>query len=152
MKRTATFVAAGALAVAAFAAPQATAAPHQGGVHFGTLQFDGPGPDLPRTNAKLNAEYVDLHNNTRSAFKLNGYKVKTASGYVYTFGSFTLGAGKTVRLRNGQGNNTVNNVYRKKDNFWFNNDKGSVTLIAPNGSKKDSCAWKANGRGYTTCH
>ncbi|MFJ6939554.1 lamin tail domain-containing protein [Streptomyces sp. NPDC101132] len=152
MRKTAVLVAAAAMAASAFAVPQATAATHQGGLHFGALQFDGPGADLPRTNAKLNAEYVDLHNNTGSSMQLRNYKVKTASGYVYTFGTFTLGAGKTVRLRNGQGTNTAYTVYRKKDNFWFNNSSGSVNLYTPAGTKKDSCSWRANGRGYTTCH
>ncbi|MEV7611496.1 lamin tail domain-containing protein [Streptomyces sp. NPDC089799] len=142
-----------ALAVGILAAPPAVAATHQGGLHFGALQFDGPGADRPQTNAKLNAEYVDIHNNTRAAVQLKGYTVRTDSGFKATFsGSFVLGAGKTVRVRNGQGTNTGSTVYRKANNFWFNNSKGGVTLYAANGTKKDSCSWKANGRGYTTCH
>ncbi|WP_328968067.1 lamin tail domain-containing protein [Streptomyces sp. NBC_00239] len=152
MKKTATFAAAAALAAVALAAPQATAATHQGGLHFGALQFDGPGPDLPRTNAKLNAEFVDLHNNSRTPVTLTGYTVRTASGFVYKFGSFKLGAYQSVRLHNGQGGNTAKHVYRKLNNFWFNNSGGSVTLTAANGVKKDACSWRANGRGYTTCH
>ncbi|MCB5165529.1 lamin tail domain-containing protein [Streptomyces bambusae] len=152
MKKAAVFVSAAALAAAAFTVPQAGAATHQGGLHFGALQFDGPGADLPRTNAKLNAEFVDLHNNSRTPVVLTGYTVKTASGFTYKFGSFKLGAYATVRLHNGQGGNTAKHVYRKKDNYWFNNSSGSVTLYASNGVKKDSCSWRANGRGYTTCH
>ncbi|MFG2711995.1 hypothetical protein ACGFX2_15755 [Streptomyces goshikiensis] len=74
-------VATAALATTLLAAPQASAAPDQGGLHFGALQFDGAGADLPQTSAKLNAEYVDLHNNTRNPVQLRGYTAKTASGY-----------------------------------------------------------------------
>ncbi|WP_327250239.1 lamin tail domain-containing protein [Streptomyces sp. NBC_01244] len=125
---------------------------HQSGLHFGAVQFDGPGTDLPRTNSKLNAEYVDLHNNTGQAVQMRGYTVKTTAGALYTFPAFTLAAWKTVRLKNGQGSNTAATVFRKRDTFWFNNSSGSLTLTAPGGAKKDTCAWKANGRGYTTCH
>ncbi|WP_030195758.1 lamin tail domain-containing protein [Streptomyces sp. NRRL S-87] len=152
MRKAAVFVAGAVAAVTALAVPSAGAATHQAGLHFGALQFDGPGADLPRTNAKLNAEYVDLHNNSRSAVRLTGYTVKTASGFLYTFRSFTLGAGRTVRLHNGQGTDTAAHVYRKKNNYWFNNSSGSVNLLAPGGARKDSCSWRANGRGWTSCH
>ncbi|MFD5411625.1 hypothetical protein [Streptomyces nojiriensis] len=90
MKKTATLTVTAALATTRLCrAPHASAAPHQDGLHFGALQFDGPGADLPQPNARLNAEYVDLHNNTRTALQLRGYTVKTASGYLYTFSSPT---------------------------------------------------------------
>ncbi|MFD6889353.1 hypothetical protein [Streptomyces sp. NPDC059957] len=47
----------------------AGAAAHQAGLHFGALQFDGPGADLPWTNSNLDAEYVDLHNDTGQALQ-----------------------------------------------------------------------------------
>ncbi|MFJ3842434.1 lamin tail domain-containing protein, partial [Streptomyces sp. NPDC090054] len=84
--------------------------------------------------------------------QLRGYTLKTTAGALYTFPAFTLGAWKTVRLKNGQGSNTAATVFRKKDTFWFNNSSGSLTLTTPGGAKKDTCSWKANGRGYTTCH
>ncbi|MET9695186.1 lamin tail domain-containing protein [Streptomyces sp. NPDC006514] len=121
MTKTAMVAATAALATTLRAAPQAGAATHQAGLHFGGLQFDGPGEDLPQTNAKLNAEYVDLHNNTRAAVQLRGCTVKAASGYLYTFPTFTLGAWKTVRLKNGQGANSASTVFRKKNNFCLNN-------------------------------
>ncbi|WTS75633.1 lamin tail domain-containing protein [Streptomyces sp. NBC_00105] len=107
---------------------------------------------MPQTNAKPIAEYVDLHDNTRTALQLRGYTVKTNSGYLYTFPTFTLGAWKTVRLKIGQGANSAGTVFRKKKNFWLNNNSGSLTLTAPGGTQKDSCSWRANGRGSTTCH
>lgn len=154
MKKRASFAGtAVCTAVLMFAqAGPAGAAVHQSGLHFGAVQFDGPGTDLPRTNSKLNAEYVDLHNNTGQAVQMRGYTVKTTAGALYTFPAFTLAAWKTVRLKNGQGSNTAATVFRKRDTFWFNNSSGSLTLTAPGGAKKDTCAWKANGRGYTTCH
>ncbi|MGW6576335.1 lamin tail domain-containing protein [Streptomyces sp. NPDC054945] len=152
MKKTAVLAATAALATTLLATPQAGAATHQAGLHFGALQFDGPGADLPQTNTKLNVEYVDLHNNTRTAVQLRGYTVRTASGYLYTFPTFTLGAWKTVRLKNGQGVNSTGTVFRKKNNFWLSNSSSSLTLTAPGGTRKDTCSWRANGRGSTTCH
>ncbi|NEE06650.1 lamin tail domain-containing protein, partial [Streptomyces sp. SID7499] len=45
----------------ATAAP-ASAAAHQGGLHFGFVQYDGPGKDN-RSTKSLNAEWVNIHNN-----------------------------------------------------------------------------------------
>ncbi|CAO0826584.1 hypothetical protein SMICM17S_10530 [Streptomyces microflavus] len=76
----------------ATAAP-ASAAAHQGGLHFGTIQYDGPGKD-DRSKKSLNAEWVNIHNNGKKKVQLKGFTVKDNTGYTYTFGSYTIGAGQ----------------------------------------------------------
>ncbi|CAM5438305.1 hypothetical protein SMICM304S_09751 [Streptomyces microflavus] len=85
----------------ATAAP-ASAAAHQGGLHFGTIQYDGPGKD-DRSKKSLNAEWVNIHNNGKKKVQLKGFTVKDNTGYTYTFGSYTIGAGKTVKGAHRQG-------------------------------------------------
>ncbi|MEV3874432.1 lamin tail domain-containing protein [Streptomyces sp. NPDC049906] len=142
-----------AVAVAAplLAATPAAAAPHQSGLHFGTIQYDTPGADR-RTNTAVNGEWVNIHNNSRSTVQLKGYKVKDNNGYTYTFGSFKLGAGKTVKLRTGKGGNTSATRYWGRSWYVWNNTSDKARLIKPNGSLQDSCSWTTRDRGTKNCH
>lgn len=141
-----------ALSAALLAAAPASAASHQGGLHLGAIQYDSPGPDLPRTNAKLNAEWVNIHNNTRSPIQLKGYKLKDNTGYTYTFGSYRIGAGKTVKVRTGKGTDVSGVRYWGRSNYVWNNDGDKARLIKPNGSQLDSCSWSRVGSGSVSCH
>ncbi|MFJ7417793.1 lamin tail domain-containing protein [Streptomyces uncialis] len=149
------FAASAAVAVAALGAPllaatPAAAAPHQGGLHFGWVQYDSPGRDT-RSNASLNAERVNIHNNTRSTIQLKGYKIKDNTGYTYTFGNHKIGAGKTVQLRTGRGSNSAGYVYWNRGSYVWNNTGDKARLLRPSGSQADSCSW-GDGRGTTYCH
>ncbi|MEV6473141.1 lamin tail domain-containing protein [Streptomyces sp. NPDC051657] len=137
----------------ATAAP-ATAAAHQGGLHFGTVQYDGPGKDN-RTKKSLNAEWVNIHNNGKKKVQLKGFKVKDNTGYTYTFGSYTIGAGKTVKLRTGKGKNVSGTVHWNRGSYVWNNTGDKARLIKPNGKLQDSCSWKKStkaNKGVKNCH
>lgn len=127
------------------------AAAHQGGLHLAKIQYDSPGKDT-RSNASLNAEWVNIHNNTRSAIQLKGYKLKDNTGYTYTFGSYKIGAGKTVKVRTGTGKNVSGTVYWNRKQYVWNNDSDKARLIKPSGSLLDSCAWTKKDRGTKNCH
>ncbi|WP_405809954.1 lamin tail domain-containing protein [Streptomyces sp. NBC_01520] len=142
--------AATALAGSLLASAPASAASHQGGLHLGKIQYDSPGKDT-RTNSSLNAEYVDIHNNGTSKLQLRGYKLKDNTGYTYTFGSFTVAAGKTVRVHTGKGTNTASHVYWNRGSYVWNNTGDKARLYKATGTLRDSCSW-TKGTGVKVCH
>ncbi|MFJ6566828.1 lamin tail domain-containing protein [Streptomyces sp. NPDC091292] len=137
--------------LAATPASAATAPAHQGGLHLGYIQYDSPGSDN-RSNSSLNAEWVNIHNNTRSAIQLKGYKLKDNTGYTYTFGSYKIGAGKTVKVRTGKGTDASGVRYWGRGSYVWNNTSDKARLIKPSGSLLDSCAWTTSDPGYKKCH
>ncbi|WJV49123.1 lamin tail domain-containing protein [Streptomyces flavofungini] len=132
------------------AAP-ATAAPHQGGLHLGYIQYDSPGRDTG-SNSSLNAEWVNIHNNTRSTIQLKGYKLKDNTGFTYTFGSYKIGAGKTVKVRTGKGTNASGVRYWGRGSYVWNNTSDKARLLKPSGAQLDSCSWTTRDRGTKNCH
>lgn len=143
--------AATALVSSLLVAAPASAASHQGGLHLGKIQYDSPGKDN-RSNTSLNAEWVDIHNNGRSKLQLKGYKLKDNNGYTYTFGSYTIAAGKTVKVHTGRGRNASGNVYWNRGSYVWNNTGDKARLIKPNGKLQDSCSWTKASKGTKNCH
>ncbi|WP_274557793.1 lamin tail domain-containing protein [Streptomyces spiramyceticus] len=129
----------------------AQAAAHQGGLHLGKIQYNSPGSDT-RTNTSLNAEWVEIHNNTRSAIQLRDYKLKDNTGYTYTFGTYRIGAGATVRVHTGKGTNTAAHRYWGRTSYVWNNTSDKARLIRPSGTQLDSCAWTTSNNGTKYCH
>ncbi|MFI7315432.1 lamin tail domain-containing protein [Streptomyces venezuelae] len=146
-------LAAAALSVSLLAASPASAATarHQGGLHLGTIQYDSPGRDT-RSNSSLNAEWVNIHNSSRSAIQLKGYKLKDNTGYTYTFSSYKIGAGKTVKVRTGKGSDASGVRYWGRGNYVWNNTGDKARLIKPSDSQLDSCSWSRLGSGSISCH
>ncbi|MBA2948737.1 lamin tail domain-containing protein [Streptomyces himalayensis] len=147
-----------AVALATLTAPLLVATPasaasaaHQSGLHLGYIQYDSPGSD-GGSNSSLNAEWVNIHNNTGSAIQLKGYKLKDNTGYTYTFGSYRIGAGKTVKVRTGKGTNAAGVRYWGRGWYVWNNTSDKARLIKPNGTLLDSCSWTTSDDGYKNCH
>ncbi|MFJ6013229.1 lamin tail domain-containing protein [Streptomyces sp. NPDC092952] len=140
-----------ALAGSLLLAAPASAAKHKGGLHLGKIQYDSPGKDN-RSNASLNAEWVDIHNNGKTKLQLKGYKLKDNTGYTYTFGSHTVGAGKTVRVHTGKGKNTSGHVYWNRGSYVWNNTGDKARLIKPSAKLLDSCSWTKANKGTKNCH
>lgn len=153
IRTSAALALAAACAVAAplLATAPASAASHQGGLHLGKIQYDSPGKDT-RSNASLKAEWVDIHNNGKAKLQLKGYKLKDNTGYTYTFGSYSIGAGKTVRVHTGKAGNTAGHVYWNRGSYVWNNTGDKARLIKPNGKLLDSCSWTKTGNGVKNCH
>jgi len=143
--------AATALAGSLLAAAPASAATHKKGLHLGKIQYDSPGKD-DRSNASLNAEWVDVHNSGKSKLQLKNYKLKDNSGHAYTFGSYTIGAGKTVRVHTGKGKNKTGHVYWNRRAYVWNNTSDKARLIKPNGKLLVSCSWTKSNKGLKNCH
>lgn len=119
-------------------------------IQFGRIQYNSPGTDRA-TNLSVNGEYVVLKNLGTTARSLTGWTVRDAQSHVYKFGTFTLGAGKTVVLRTGKGLNTRTTRYWGLGYHVWNNTGDKAILRNAAGTAMDSCTWTANGLGYKNC-
>jgi hypothetical protein len=129
----------------------ATPAEAAGTIQITKVYVNSPGSDLPPTNAKVSAEYTVLKNTGSKARTLTGWTLRDESRHVYTFGTFKLGAGKTVTIRNGKGTNTSRTRYWGSGYYIWNNRGGdSATLRTQAGTLVDKCRWKTV-RSYTSC-
>jgi hypothetical protein len=136
-----------AVAVAITAVPAEAAST----VQLGKIQYDAPGSDTSK-NASVNGEYVVIRNAGTTARSLKGWTVRDAARHVYTFGTFTLGAGKSVVLRTGKGTNSSTTRYWGLGWHVWNNTGDTAYLRNSAGTQKDSCSWGSVGNGYkVTC-
>lgn len=133
-----------ALTAAAVLAP---AIPAQAAPAIGIYRvwYDSPGKDT-RTNKSLNAEWVQIKNSSKTARSLKGWTLRDKSGHVYTFGAFTLKAGKTMKVHTGSGTNTAANRFQGRKAYVWNNTGDKATLKTASGGAVDSCSW---GKGVS---
>ena len=148
IRTIATAVAATALAGAALLPAQAQAA--TGSVHLYKIYYNSPGSDL-RSNTSLNAEYVQIKNTTTKSVSLKGWTLVDASAHKYTFGTFTLGKGKTVTVHTGKGTNTSVSRYQGRAAYVWNNDKDKATFKKSNGTVVDTCSYNSTKVAYKMC-
>ncbi|WP_432753367.1 lamin tail domain-containing protein [Streptomyces sp. JL2001] len=121
-----------------------------GSVHVYKIYYDSPGSDT-RSNTSLNGEYVQIRNTTPAAVSLKGWTVTDAANHKYTFGTFTLGKGKTVTIRTGRGTNTSATLYQGRGAYVWNNDRDTATLRTPSGRWVDNCSYNSTRVDYTMC-
>ncbi|WP_340374461.1 lamin tail domain-containing protein [Streptomyces sp. SS7] len=151
---------AGALAVST--AGPAGATEYTSAVKLKGVQYDAPGADSNRcSGGNTKDEYLTIKNYSRTAtVDLRGYVVKDATGNTFTFpAGHRLEPGDYVKLRGGRGTDSDagNVVYRQNCNFIWNNDKDTIYLVKPNGSRADVHSYTkrandADGNGYITFH
>ncbi|MEO8329942.1 MAG: lamin tail domain-containing protein [Candidatus Nanopelagicales bacterium] len=139
-----------ALGCATLLATSALPAEAAGPIQFGRIQYNSPGADYP-TNTSVNGDYVVIKNLGTTARSLTGWTVRDAANHVYKFGTFTLGAGKSVLLRSGRGtNNSATRYWGLAWHVW-NNAGDKAYLRNASGTNLDYCAWTSNGAGYKYC-
>jgi hypothetical protein len=119
-------------------------------VQLGRIQYNSPGIDKA-TNVSVNGEYVTLKNLAATTRSLTGWTVRDTADHVYTFGTFALGAGKSVTLRTGKGTNTTSTRYWGLGNHVWNNTVGKAYLRDAAGKAMDYCGWASGGLGYKSC-
>jgi hypothetical protein len=154
--------AAAAGALTALSAVPAQAAEYDSALKIRGIQYDAPGSDSNRCSGGNTAEeYLTIKNYSRSTtVNLKGYVVKDGAGNKFTFtASHTLQPGDYVKLRGGNGadSDTKNVVYRDNCNFMWNNDKDTIYVYKPSGSRADVHSYTkrgsdADGNGYITYH
>jgi hypothetical protein len=119
-------------------------------VHLTKIYYDSPGKDTG-SNASLNAEYVRINNSTSKAVSLKGWVLVDASNHKYIFGTFSLGAAKSVTIRTGKGSNTAGTKYQGRSWYVWNNTKDKATLKKASGTVVDTCAYNSSSVDYKTC-
>jgi hypothetical protein len=119
-----------------------------GGVRFTKIQYDSPGGDYG-SNRSLNAEWVTIKNNGTRARNLTDWRLADrGANYVYHFPTYTLGAGKSVRVHTGSGQDTRANLYWDLDEYVWDNDGDKASLR--NSALIDTCRW-GDGSGVKNC-
>ncbi|WP_405581173.1 lamin tail domain-containing protein [Streptomyces sp. NBC_01190] len=136
-------------AAAGLALVPAQAGAATGSVHLYKIYYDSPGVDR-RSNASLDAEYVQIANTTAKAVSLKGWTLTDASSHTYTFGTYSLGAHKTVTVHTGKGTNTAAHRYQGRAAYVWNNDKDKAALRRP-GATVDTCSYNSTKVDYKMC-
>jgi hypothetical protein len=143
MRRTVLAVVAAVVSVAAsvLVATPATAA---GGVIIYRAYYNSPGTD-DRTNASLNAEYIQLRNTSSVAQVVTGWTLRDKQNHVYKFPTTRINPGQYLTVRTGKGTNNATTRYWGSGNYIWNNTGDTAYLRTPTGALVDSCAWGATG-------
>ena len=150
MTRTRTILAATAAAACTSVLMLPSPAQAAGSVHLYKIYYDSPGSDRG-SNTSLNAEYAQIKNSTSHGVSLKGWILVDESNHKYTFGTFTLGAGKTVTVRTGSGNDTASTKYQDRGWYVWNNTTDKATLKRASGAIQDTCAYNSSRTDYKVC-
>lgn len=139
---------AGAVALVALAAEPADAA--SSSVRIYKVVYDPSGPDT-HSNSQLNREYVVLKNGGSRTVRLTGWTVRDTKRHVYTFGAFSLKAGKYVYIHTGRGTDTSTHVYQNRGWYVWNNTGDKIYLRTAGGTTAGTCSWKHTSSGAKYC-
>jgi hypothetical protein len=146
LRRTLVALTAATLAGLGIAAPASAATP---AVTFTKIQYNSPGTD-DRTNASLNAEWVRLTNNTKSAINLKNWTLRDKSNHVLTLPSYSLKSKASVYVHTGSGTAYSNHLFWNSGNYIWNNTGDTATLKNTAAKTIDTCTWKS-GTTPTNC-
>lgn len=92
------------------------------------IQANAPGND----GQNLNGEFVALQNTGDTEIVLSGFilSFEGGGGQNYTFGDVTIGAGETITVRNGSGEDTDSTIYTRFTGGVLNNGNPDLVIIA----------------------
>jgi len=91
------------------------------------IEYDPPGDDVA-------GEYVRIQNLGGRAQVMTGWTLRDLANHVFTFPSFTLAAGGTVRVWTKGGANTATDLYWGSSQAIWNNDGDTAYLRDAGGS------------------
>jgi hypothetical protein len=123
----------------------AAATPALGAVKIKSMHYD-PGSTV-LTNSNINREYVTIKNTGHKAVRLHGWKLvdlrKTTTGpnASYTFKTFRLRPGHSVRVHSGKGRNTHRDLYWGLSRMRWSNSGDSAYLHNRRGTTVSSCTY-----------
>ncbi|WP_435860671.1 lamin tail domain-containing protein [Streptomyces spiralis] len=132
-----------AAAITAAIAVPASAADHRANrpsVEISRVQYDSPGRDN-RSIRSLNAEWVEITNNTRRSVNLDGWTLSDRDGHTYTFYHYRLDGRSTVRVHTGIGRDSRHDLYQDRRNYVWNNTSDTATLRNDHHRFVDSVSW-----------
>lgn len=113
------------------------------------VYYNSPGSDN-RSNASLNAEWVQIRNTSRVPVTITGFVLHDRQGHRYKFPPTTVSPGKDVYVHTGSGRNNPWHRYWGRRAYVWNNTGDGATLRDTYGRWLDACAW-GNGRGSIYC-
>ena len=125
----------------ALTAMPAEAAP---AVRFTKAQYNSPGSDTG-SNYSLNAEWIRITNYRSTDRVLTDWTIRDKTGYVFTFPTFTLKAGASVRVHTGSGTDSKTDLYWGRTWYVWNNTGDKAYLRTPSRTTHDTCAWGSGG-------
>jgi hypothetical protein len=134
------------------ATPAFAAAP----VRIAAAYYDPNNPAGAASNAQLNMEYIVIHNYSSQAKALGGWTLRdlkrpTKPAHVYRFGTYKLGAGKTVRIHTGKGTNTATDRFWGLTFYVWGDDGDTATLKNSAGVTVSKCSWTSTDTSPKYC-
>jgi hypothetical protein len=114
------------------------------------IYYNSPGTDTG-SNTSLNAEWIQLRNRCSTSRSLANAKIKDAVGHTYTFGTYTLGGGKYVKVHTGKGTDITAHRYQGRSWYVWNNDKDTAYLYNASGTRLDSCSYNNRSASSIYC-
>jgi hypothetical protein len=136
-------VKAGVVLISAIAALLCTATTAHADIRIHAIFYNPPGSD---TQAKLNQEWVSIHNYGKHPKSLGRWTLRDHQHHVYTFPSaFTLCGGCSAKVHTGSGSNTASNLYWGSGSYIWNNTGDIAGLRNSAGTLVDRCAYAGGG-------
>ena len=114
------------------------------------IYYNSPGTDTG-SNTSLNGEWIQLRNRCSTSRSLTNAKIKDAAGHTYTFGSYTLGGVKYVKIHTGKGTNTATDGYQGRSWYVWNNDKDTAYVYNRYGTRIDTCSYNNRSASSVYC-
>jgi Lamin Tail Domain len=116
------------------------------------IYYNSPGKDTG-SNASLNAEWVQLHNNSGRPVTLTRWTLRDTAGHVFTFGTYRLLAHASVKIHTGKGSSTRANRYWGHSWYIWNNNGDRATLKNASGTVIVRCSYSDPGetRAFKIC-
>jgi hypothetical protein len=119
-------------------------------IRFAKIHYDSPGADNG-SNRSLNGEWFTITNTGGKARSLKNWKVHDKSGHLYRFGTFTLGAHKTVKVHTGRGSDSGLRRYWDMHGYVWGNAADTATLKSAGGRVVDRCSYNAPSKSEKVC-
>ncbi|MFI6607849.1 lamin tail domain-containing protein [Streptomyces poriferorum] len=108
------------------------------------VQANSPGRDNG-SNRSLNAEWVEITNQSRRSVNLDDWTLRAADGTRYRFDDVRLAGRATVRVHTGVGRDTRTDLYQDRRHYVWDNYSDTATLRDDRGRTVDTESW---GRGH----
>jgi Lamin Tail Domain len=114
------------------------------------IYYNSPGSDTG-SGTSLNGEWVQLHNTSGATISLTNWTVRDVAGHVYTFGSYSIGPYKYVKVHTGSGTSTATDRYWNMGWYVWNNDADTATLKDGSGTTIGACSYNSTAVSYKLC-
>jgi competence protein ComEC len=113
----------------------ATTVSGTGDVRITDILYDSPIPN------ETSGEYVELKNFDSHAVQTQGWRIDDEAGTFYTFGSFVLQPGASVRVHNCTGMNSATDLYNGACQAAWNNSGDTASLHNASSALVDTYAY-----------